>query len=150
MIRFTDWEIRLERAIAARRQTRHQWGFHDCCLAPCGLIEAITGINPADGARYNSRDEALETVEFFGGFREMIGRMAAAVGMDPIGPKSAQRGDFVLVKLGGIFRHRDDQETFTEGLAPGVVALDGRRVLLAGPIGWTECSRNMIIEAWRV
>lgn len=149
-MRLHDWIKRFEAEHCYRSAMPHQWGSHDCCLGPCALIEAVTGQNPAKPVNiYETRSQAIEIIKSFGGFYKMFERLAHIAGYSKIEPGLAQRADLVLVKLGGIFSHREE-EGFTQGLAPGVIGLDGRRVVMVGSVGWQLCNRNMAVKAWGV
>lgn len=99
MRRLPDWEQHLSDLVGQRLSTPFAWGSNDCVLFAADGIAAMTGVDPAGSLRgqWAGRGEAVRVIARLGG-------LAAAVdtlGMDPIGPLFAQRGDLVLHRRDG-------------------------------------------------
>lgn len=136
-MRHSDWPSRLYAAIKARQRTPFAYGRHDCCLAACDLVAAMTGIDLAEGLRgYRSREEAEALITSNGGsVQAMTGRACAEHGFPEVPPEAAQRGDLVLVDYEG---------------APALGIVDEPGVRVAGYVGWAVLPRNIVRAAWRV
>ncbi len=134
MRRFKDWEIRLEKYIQSKCETRFAWGTHDCVLATCGAIEAITGIDPAEDYRgtYSTEQEAGKRIPAL-----TVGWEFRKLGFKEIAPLAAQRGDAVSVDL-------------PNGFALGFVGLDGRIYVTDEFCGWGKLRLSRGLSAWRV
>lgn len=137
-----DWAERLNAAIDAVGRRRFAWGYHDCALAVCDAIQAMTGIDPARDfrGRYATREEAAAALLRWGypDLEEAAASLAFQYGFREIRPKLAQRGDIVMW---------DDPEV---GSALGIVSLDPRIAVFAGPRGLGRVPVWMCTRAWRV
>jgi len=94
-MRREDWFERLVGYVDAHRSTAFVWGKHDCATFAAGAVEIMTGRAP-DVPGYTSAHEALaHLVEHPMGewLTELVGAEV------PIA--QAQRGDVVLLELGG-------------------------------------------------
>jgi hypothetical protein len=96
--RFNNWPTRLDAYLATRRAMPFAWGRQDCCLFVADAVQAIWGVDPAQGLRgYRSAAGAARIVKRLGGI-ERIGatRFGAAC---PV--LAAQVGDVGLVHTDG-------------------------------------------------
>lgn len=57
MIRYHDWQKRLQQFLDAKKESGFVWGKNDCCLFACGAIAAMTGTDPGVAYRGKYRDE---------------------------------------------------------------------------------------------
>jgi hypothetical protein len=146
--RLPDWQTRLDRFILDNRDRLFQYGSWDCCLFACGAIESMTGIDiavPFRG-RYSTRRGAFELAREHCG-QPTIEALAAHVardnGMPEVNPGAASRGDLVMVQR-------------TLGQSMGVVALNGRQIIVVGQlsrnneVGLGPISMWRAVRAWRV
>jgi len=136
-MRYDDWPARLDHFLESRRASPFRYGVHDCCLFAADAVHSITGSDPAAEFRntYHSRRGALRCL---GGrsIRELAAEVFSRRGFTAIGAGCAQRGDVVLLSLGG-------------GETLGVIALDSRPVA-ASASGWMSTTRDRVRAAWRV
>ena len=132
MQRFPDWSTRLDHYLATLRGQRFRYGIFDCCLFVCGAIEATTGTDPARSFRglYHSRSDGRKLLRGAGG----IAAIAAAHGMVEVSVNHAKRGDVVMLT----------------GSSLGLVALNGRDVLVIGEEGLKAVPRGLAMRAWSV
>lgn len=156
--RHADWEARFLAARECKAATRFRWGVHDCCVSPCDLIAAMTGVDPAQhhpgGTLRDYRDAvgARAAIGRCGGFSRMIGDIAATLGCHELAATGlAQRGDAVLVNRRRLSGLRFPQEAdLADGLALAVVDLCGRAALLPGLKGWAPVPLDCAVRAWRI
>lgn len=135
--RFEDWPARLARALAEAARRPFAWGSHDCALFAAGVVQALTGTDPAAElrGRYETAAGAARALGS-GGLAATAEALACAHGMEAIPPLMAQRGDVVLFETEG----RD---------ALGVVDLNGR-IAAAGEAGLVVLPLSHAKRAWRV
>lgn len=135
------WEGRLGAFLADARGRKFRWGIWDCCLFAAGAVEAITGIDPAAELRgkYMTKKEARLLMSDFagGGVSETIWRIASGYGCKEVSVLTAQRGDIVIAET-------------SLGDALGVIGMDGRFALFAGPEGVTTLPVSVCRNAWRI
>lgn len=63
IVRRPDWRARLADLVVARRFLPMQWGQRDCCLFAADAVNAITGIDFAEGLRgYSSAKGAVRAL----------------------------------------------------------------------------------------
>lgn len=133
MKRLPDWERRLVEYEESIRDRPFRWGAHDCASATVGAVEAITGevlayLLPAKRLRpFLTKAGALGAV---------ARSKALRLGLDRCKPKTARRGDPVVVVV-------DGKECMSW------IGSDGRAVALT----WTGAVRvgaDSIVAAWRV
>lgn len=129
-----DWPERLAEEIKAAAGRPFTFGRHDCCAFCAGAVRAQTGRDLMAGfARYDDAAGAQQILDTRNGVR---GIAQDCLG-DPIPVAFAQRGDVVLLPT-------------ARGDALGIVALDGRRALFAGPRGLSVEALGACTMAWRV
>lgn len=136
MTRYPDWAARLERLVRANAARPFRYGEWDCCLFVCSAIEAMTGVDPAVRLRgkYRSIAEARQLV---GSVRAVAEGYAAQLKMPEIGVMHARRGDLVLIER-------------PRAYSLGLVALDGKHLLVAGARGIVKIPRIRACRAWMV
>lgn len=145
MIRFEDWHARLGAHIQAASGRPFVWGEHDCCVWACDGILAMTGVDPMTElrGRYLTALGAARALKAFagGGLDETAEHIASLLHAPEIPVLTAGRGDCVIA----------DAE-YDGGYAPalGLVAMNGRQALFAGPVGLTAISLRECRRAWRV
>lgn len=142
LIRFPDWPSRLETFLNTVVSQKFAYSRFDCCTFVADAIEAETGIDIAKlyRGRYSTRAEALKLGMDLAGaptVQAIAEKQAERHGMPEIPVLSAARGDMVLLK-----RPRD--------YSLGLVAMDGRQVLIAGKFGWGPVPIDRACRAWRV
>lgn len=135
-MRRENWVERLEAFIAANQSRAFRYGDWDCWQFARGAIEAQTGVDL--GAQF--RPYASQ----FGYLRQMrqycgsinIAAFAGSVfaGLPSIEPEMAQRGDVVLTADGAF----------------GIVALNGRSILMLSHFEIVSAPRDQVVTAWRV
>jgi hypothetical protein len=148
-----DWLFRLEATIGGARGREFAWGAHDCCLFPCDVVLAMTGVDLAAGfrGRYRSLRTALRTLESAGGVEGIAEAIARKHGLEEVAPGLARRGDVILVDVGtspsGCCRFE---------LGPGdpaclaVVGMTGALALAAGRDGLVDVPMPFWRRAWRI
>jgi len=136
--RFEDWPLRLEAAVTERAGKPFQWGDHDCCLAVCDVVKEMTGTDLARGLRrYKTKRGAMNRMGRFGGVAGVAAAMAEKYHVEEIDPPFCQRGDVVVIEA-------------DQGPTLGIVWLDGRTVMAASEVGWSEHPLEKATRAWRV
>lgn len=95
-MRRESWRVDFFEAIERHRPHPFAWGTHDCAILTADCIEAVTGIDPAQGFRghYSSRDET-EALLRARGFDSPIAILASL--FDEIHPAFATVGDVAIV-----------------------------------------------------
>lgn len=113
------------------QRLRFEWGRHDCILAVCAHVAAVTGRDPAAPWRGSYSDEAgaLAVMAPFGG---VLGIMRHGMALAGFPEGAAADGAPVVARIGG-------QEV------AGVMM--GRFVGLVAPRGLVEC-RAPVLAAW--
>lgn len=135
--------MRLDRAIREKAAEPFAWGRHDCCRSVCDCITAMTGREAGPMLRrYKTVRGAAGVLKRHGGVEGLAEAIAALGGFAEIIPAKAGAGDMAIV------HHESDRPLAGDTL--GIVALDGRHMLLAGEIGWTEMPVRTARRAWRV
>lgn len=97
MNRLPDWPGRLIACVEAAREKPFAWGRHDCCTFAADCIEAMTGVDLAEGFRgtYGSARAGLERLERMGGLEGLADRF-----LPRLERLWCSRGDVVLVPHG--------------------------------------------------
>jgi len=133
--RYDDWQERLGAFLARHQYETFAYGRWDCCLFVAAAIEAMTGVDPGASVRgtYSSRAEARR----YGSVEAAVEAVTARYGMPETPVLRARRGD---VALAGNPRSR----------SLGLVALDGRDVLLVSSEGLWRVPVLSAIRAWSV
>lgn len=101
MSRLPDWEARLDAYLRETEETPFRWGQHDCAMAACDAVEAITGRNPGAQFRatYGNVIDSVDVVRTFGtpSFEDMVAELAEGYGFVEVIVPRARRGDLVLL-----------------------------------------------------
>lgn len=143
MTRRPDWQARLDSFLHAHAHDSFAYGSWDCCLFVCDAIQEMTGVDPASSFRnrYKTRSEAYSAIrEQLGAksLRAAVESITSTLGMqEAASMKLAQRGDVALIK-----RARD--------YSLGLIALNGREVIVCRSGGLCRISLNQAVRAWRV
>lgn len=134
MRRVPDWPSRLAAAIEAARGRPFCWGAHDCLLFAAGVVQAITGVDPAAEwrGRYDSRASAVHHLATRGGMEAVV---TVSLGSPRAYTVLAQRGDVVMVQT-------------PDGPALGIC--NGADAACAGPLGLTFAPMTRWLRAWQV
>lgn len=100
LIRLPDWEQRLSDFVVERLAEPFAWGSNDCVLFAADAVCAMTGTDPVAHVRgqWDSQLSAARAIARMGGLQAA----ADALGLEPIPPLYAQRGDVVLHRRDGI------------------------------------------------
>lgn len=114
---------------------RFQYGIWDCCLFACDAIQVMTGVDPA--AEFRGRYDSAESARALGSVRVIAEGTAARYAMPETPILHARRGDVALIRRG-------------RGYSLGVMALDGRHVMVAGARGVLRVPRLSACRAWMV
>ena len=135
MRRYDDWPARLGAFLARHQYEPFAYGRWDCCLFVAAAIEAMTGVDPAASVRgtYSSARGARR----YGSVVAAVEAVTASYGMPETSVLKARRGDVALAA--GI-----------TGGSLGLVALDGRDVLLVSSNGLWRVPVLSAIRAWSV
>ena len=140
MQRHPSWPACLDAYFQAHRQTPFQYGRFDCCLMVADAVLAMTGTDLAAAfrGRYESATAAGRAVKECCGsisIAMLAAKIAAENGMPEIEPLRAGRGDMVLLR-----RPR----------SLGVVATNGREIVVAGRNGLQSAPLTDCLRAWRI
>lgn len=139
-MRTKTWKNDFIEYIHANTNTVFEFGKHDCCLTACNLLQRVTGIDPADSFRetYNGPVEMFTTLKKHGGVEKIADKICAEYGWKEIPPLFASKGDLVMIEAG------------SERHALGVVDLNGKEIICAGPIGLSRKPLSDAVKAWRI
>jgi hypothetical protein len=136
MTRLKGWEQRLAAYFKARAREPHVWGRNDCALFAAGAIEAMTGEDPGAPFRGQYVDEAGARRVLASLGCSQLAELPERMGLEPILPSDAQRGDLVFVEG----RHGP---VFAVQWLPAPVG--------PGPRGLTHIDpRDATLAAWRI
>jgi hypothetical protein len=137
VIRRPDWQQRLDAFLRDHQFEPFHYGRWDCGLFVCSAIAVMTGVDPAASLRsvYSSPREAIQTLRARGlrSVEALVESVTTEYRMPETPVTCAQRGDVALV------RH-----------SLGLVAMNGREVLLASQKGLWRVPLSMASRAWRV
>ena len=102
LLRKADWQTALDRFLVSQRAAPFRYGGLDCCLFVCDAILAMTGVDVAAPFRgaYASRRQAFRAIERYAGrasVEAVAEHVCAQFGMPEVTPRTAQRGDVVLL-----------------------------------------------------
>ena len=141
-MRRPDWQARLDLFLIEHAHHPFAYGSWDCCLWVSSAIHVMTGIDPAHDFRdnYTSRGEAYKSIEAATGAKSLqaiVASITAKLQMPEIPVLCAQRGDVVLIK-----RARD--------YSLGLIALNGREIIVCRAQGLCRISLSRALRAWRV
>lgn len=142
LVRLPNWHAHLDYFLVANRDRQFGYGQFDCCLFVCDAIQAITGTDPAAPFRdrYSSLKGARREMKEYCGspsVANVVALVASRHGMPEIPPLCAGRGDIVLI-------------TRPPGFSLGLVALNGREIVVTAQSGLELISLSLAVRAWRV
>lgn len=147
MIRYPDWPTRLAEYFKACADRPLEYGAFDCALFACGALHAMTGIHPLKRyiGKYDTPISAARQMKLYsgGGLAETAEKASRSIGLKPVEPAFAKRGDMALAHHKGVHFW-------------GVVDLDGRNVRCVGynsaeqsdSVGTTHVPINTIVSVW--
>lgn len=132
--RHDDWQKNLTGYLLARSRQDWAYGTMDCALFAAGAVEAMTGVDLAEGYRghYGTLKEGVKLLRNEG-VRDHVA-LAAAL-FEEIHPAYARPGDLAVLET-------------AEGPALGVV--QGEHVYVGSPRGLKMPSRMEAVRAFRV
>lgn len=135
-----DWVILLDTAIKERQEEPFKYGKHDCCLAACDCVLAMTGTDIAEEFRgYKSEKGANNRLKQHDGVVGVAYYTAEKFGLPEVSRLKAQRGDLALVRT----------EKNIEAI--GIIDTSGMHILsAASPRGWKAHELSRGIAFWRV
>lgn len=135
-----NWPVLLEEVIKEKAEEPFKYGKHDCCLAACDCILAMTGTDVAEEFRgYRSEKGAFARLKSHGGVLGMAQYISRKFNMPSVQILKAQRGDCAVVR------------TKEDVYALGIIDTSGMFILSAGsPRGWKYHELSCGIEFWRV
>lgn len=138
IVRLSDWNARLNDALALARDREFSWGSNDCCHFVGDVVLAMTGVDPlvdyrgtyaseADAwAALNARDGSLRAA-----CRRVFGGAVKA--------SFARRGDVVLLRGGmAIGICMGPRSAFVSDDGAGLVWRPASDCTFAFPLGWPE------------
>ena len=142
MQRRSDWQQIFDEFLRTNQNRPFAYGKWDCCLFVCDAIIEITGIDLAAPYRgkYSNLKGALHAIsEKLGtaSIQAVAENAAAAHHMLEVPVSHAHRGDMVLVGRG-----RDH--------SLGLIALNGRDVIVTSKRGLWRLPLSCAVRAWRV
>lgn len=116
MQRLPDWRARLRTYVETSARQPFRPGRHDCALFAAGAVEAITGVDPAEGFRgaYRTLEDGFALIRD-AGFADHIDMVARSFVEVP--PIMAQVGDLAVVE--------EDALGVVQGPMVYVLRLDG-------------------------
>lgn len=95
LIRFGDWQLRLDAFLSERLRTPFSWGVNDCALFSADAVLAITGVDLAWGLRGKSARAAARFIQEVGGLPMIVSsRLPMLESVD-----LAYEGDVLAVRL---------------------------------------------------
>lgn len=132
LVRFHDWQLRLEAFARERHDMPFEWGRNDCALFAADCVEAVTGARLMPNMRgYSDVRDALRLIKGSGGLRSIACHALGGF----ILPVYAKVGDVVLVKVG-------KREALT--------ICNGGTAIGPGPAGLAAVQMADAVAAWRV
>ncbi len=142
IVRWPDWQSRLQAYLQANAAMRFEYGAFDCALFACGAVEAMTGVDLAAEVRghYGSRMGAMRFLRQFVGSLSLEAaaeRIAAAAGLVEVPVPAAARGDVLLRGRG-------------PSAALGICAMHGTEMLAPARHGLWRFPITAARRAWRV
>lgn len=140
MVRFADWQMRLDCFLNNSAAKPFAYGETDCCLFVADAVFAMSGVDLAASfrGRYHSRKEALAVAKKRTGKASLRLLIETALADLPaVSVLSAQRGDILLVK-----RSRD--------VSLGILSLNGKEIVAAAAEGFLRLPLSLALRAWRV
>lgn len=128
-MRRQDWPRRLQAFVRARRNMPFAWGTNDCVTLAADWVEECTGVHIE--REWTDALSAMREIERRGGLRQAVSDVLG----EPIPVTLAQRGDLVLIDLGG-------RET--------MAVCVGEYALAASEMGALLHPVSDAVSAWRV
>ena len=136
--RLPNWPDLLAAEIAAARDRPFAWGSHDCALFVCDCVLAITGEDIAARFRGKYKTERGAKYQLKRRGYDSFKALAIDTFGDPLDSvRLAGRGDAVFVAN-------------ENGIAAGIVDLNGRDFLGASTDGLERYSIDQATLAWRI
>lgn len=141
-MRYANWATALDKFLYEHAYEPFRYGSWDCCLFVCDAIQVMTGDDLAAEyrGRYSSRRAAFLELRKRAGkasVQVVAERAAAAFGMRETDAGRAQRGDMVLLR-------------FFNSYSLGLVALNGREIVIARARGLWRVPLSKAIRVWNV
>ena len=142
MQRRSEWQRVLDEFLRVIQYLPFEYGKWDWCLFVCEAIIAMTGVDLADFCRgaYSTRASALQAIsEQLGtaSIQVVAEKAAAAHHMPEVPVSRAHRGDMVLMARG-------------RNYSLGLIALNGRDVIVASKRGLWRLPLSGAVRAWQV
>jgi hypothetical protein len=131
MTRKPDWQSLLDAFLNEHQFDEFEYGRWDCCLFVCAALKVMTGVDPA--SRYRGAYSSRATARRLGPVPKIVTAVCAELGLEECPVLRAQRGDIALVKK-----------------SLGLVALNGREILLVSSKGLWRAPLSMAVRAWHV
>ena len=105
-LRYHDWPTRLDRYFNECVGKPFELGQFDCGLFACGSLQAMTGIHPLQQyiGEYDSKLGLAKHMKLYsgGGLLETAQKACLSVGVNPVPPALAKRGDMVMINQDGV------------------------------------------------
>lgn len=138
--RYDNWPTRLHNYIVANSKESFRFGWHDCGLFLCGAIKVMTGVDPAGDYRgqYGDEASAFEVIkEKYADLKELAEDIASKHNMEEVNKFFGQRGDAALLNT-------------PAGWTLGVIALDGKTIIVPAKKGYERYDLKEAEKIWRV
>jgi hypothetical protein len=144
MQRNHSWPEDLHMFIEARKSEPFSWGINDCCTFTADAILAMTGVDTA--AEYRGKTYTTEAAAF----AELHAICAGATVEDAAVYAANKYGMTALPSV--LFAQRGDLVLLSgpDGLALGIVYLNGKEALFVAPDGLHRIPVKTCTRAWRV
>lgn len=141
-MRLPNWQAALDSFLREHERERFRYGSWDCCLFVANAIQVMTGQDFAAEFRghYASRVDAYRELEKRTGkasVRAVAEQAAERFRLREITAGYAQRGDMVLLRR-------------SHHYSLGLVALNGREVLIARARGLWRISLSNAVKVWSI
>lgn len=138
--RFPDWRKRLIISFELGRKKEFRYGSHDCCLAVCNCIQAMTGVDLGKEFRgYTTEEEADDFIRTYGSVIGIADHVAEELEIPETSLGRMKVGDMGVVK----------GQRSVDALC--IMSLDGRNVYSVGQgAGWMVHSKEAVLKAWSI
>lgn len=143
MQRLPHWAEALHNYLIANAKTLFSWGSFDCALFTAGAIEAVTGTDVATDFKGKYTDEA--------GAIATIKSVTSGSTVEDAAVYVAKKYELTELKF-VLCAQRGDMVVFDgdEGVAVGIVHLNGTECLFVTAKGINKIPLKQIRRAWRV
>lgn len=137
-MRVQDWPQQLDAYLVECSTRAFSWVDFNCALFAADWVKRATGNDPAEGLRdLESKKDALRILAEYSSFEDLASKR---LGVEPIHPSAAMRGDVVLAKI--------PLNDGTEAECFGICC--GNKFAFPQEIGLRFHPRSVVLQAWRI